>query len=89
MVMNQSTSSVACHHASVLETDRKLKSGNELVTVNELLLVNVTKEYASNVLSNVQDRVRLLGCKTCEYTTTINTTKSISHKSVQLRIGKR
>ena len=31
-----------------------------LVAVNEILLVNVTKEYASNVLSNVQDRVRLL-----------------------------
>ena len=46
--------------SSVLETDRKLKSGDELVAVNEILLVNVTKEYASNVLSNVQDRVRLL-----------------------------
>ena len=46
--------------SSVLETDGKLKSGDELVAVNEILLVNVTKEYASNVLSNVQDRVRLL-----------------------------
>ena len=46
--------------SSVLEADGKLKSGNELVAVNELLLVNVMKEYASNVLSNVQDRVWLL-----------------------------
>ena len=60
MVMYQSTSSVARHHASVLEADGKLKSGNELVAVNELLLVNVMKAYASNVLSNVQDRVWLL-----------------------------
>ena len=44
----------------LLEADRKLKSGDELVAVNKILLVNVTEEYASNVLSNVQDRVRLL-----------------------------
>ena len=46
--------------SSVLEADGKLRSGDEQVAVNEILLVNATKEYASNVLSNVQDRVRLL-----------------------------
>ena len=46
--------------SSVLQADGKLKSGDELIAVNEILLVNVTKEYASNVLTNVQDEVRLL-----------------------------
>ena len=46
--------------SSVLEADGKLKTGDELVAVNEILLVNVTKEYASKVLTNAQGRVRLL-----------------------------
>ena len=47
--------------SSVLEADGKLKSGDELAAVNEILLVNVMKKYASNALSNVlQDRVRVL-----------------------------
>ena len=46
--------------SSVLEADGKLKSGDKLVTVNKILLLNFMKEYASNMLSNVQDRVRLL-----------------------------
>ena len=45
---------------SVLQKDGRLKAGDELVAVNDTLLVNVTKEYASNVLSNVQGEVRLL-----------------------------
>ena len=44
--------------SSVLEADGKLKSGDELSAANEILF-KVTKEYASNVFSNVQYRMRL------------------------------
>ena len=45
---------------SVLQKDGKLKTGDELIAVNDLLLVNATKEYASHALSNVVGTVRLL-----------------------------
>ena len=45
----------------MLKADGKLKSGDEMVAVNEILVVNVTKEYASNVLNNVQDSRKVAG----------------------------
>ena len=45
---------------SVLQKEGKLKTGDELIAVNDVLLVNATKEHASEVLSNVEGCVRLL-----------------------------
>ena len=45
---------------SPLQGEGKLKSGDELVAVNDVLLVNTTKEYATEILSNTDGHVRLL-----------------------------
>ena len=45
---------------SVLQEDAKIKTGAELVAVNDLILYNLTKEYATQALSNVEGIVRLL-----------------------------
>ena len=37
-----------------------MKSGDELAAVNDLILYNSTKAYATEALSNVQGKVRLL-----------------------------
>ena len=44
----------------IAEMDGRLKSGDELIAVNDTLLVGVTKDFAINALSNIQDHVRLL-----------------------------
>ena len=45
---------------SVLQKDSKIKTGDELVAVNDLIIHNVTKDYATESLTNVQGTVRLL-----------------------------
>lgn len=45
---------------SVLHSDAKIKTGDELIAVNDIILVNATKEYATEALSSVQGAVRLL-----------------------------
>ena len=45
---------------SVLQKDSKIKTGDELVAVNDLIIHNVTKDYATEALTNVQGTVRLL-----------------------------
>ena len=45
---------------SVLQRDGKLKAGDQLIAVNDVLLVNAAKEHASEILSNVGGVVRLL-----------------------------
>ena len=45
---------------SVLQEDAKIKTGDELVAVNDLILYNSTKEYATQALSNVEGTIRLL-----------------------------
>ena len=45
---------------SVLQKDSKIKTGDELVAVNDLIIHNVTKDYATEALTNVQGPVRLL-----------------------------
>ena len=38
---------------SVLQEDAKMKTGDELVAFNDLILYDSTKEYATQALSNV------------------------------------
>ena len=45
---------------SVAEQDGRLKTGDELIAVNDTLLVGVNKDYAINALTNMQGHVRLL-----------------------------
>ena len=45
---------------SLSEQDGRLKSGDELVAVNDKLLVGISKDYAINALSNLEGVVRLL-----------------------------
>ena len=45
---------------SVLQKESKIKTGDELIAVNDVILVNSTKEYATQSLSNVEGTVRLL-----------------------------
>ncbi len=45
---------------SLAEQDGRLKSGDELVAMNEKLLVGVAKDVAINALSNLDGTVRLL-----------------------------
>lgn len=45
---------------SLAEKDGRLKSGDELIAVNDTLLVGVRKDFAINALSNMEGRVRLL-----------------------------
>lgn len=45
---------------SPLQREGKLKCGDELVAVNDILLVNTTKEYATETLSNIDGHIRLL-----------------------------
>lgn len=44
----------------IAERDGRLKSGDELIAVNDTLLVGVSKDFAINALSNLQGHVRLL-----------------------------
>ena len=44
----------------VLHEDAKIKTGDELVVVIDLILYDSTKEYATQALSNVEGTVRLL-----------------------------
>ena len=44
----------------MLQKDSKIKTGDELVAVNDLIIHNVTKDYATDALTNVQGTVRLL-----------------------------
>lgn len=44
----------------VAEKDGRLKSGDELIAVNDTLLVGASKDFAINALSNIRGRVRLL-----------------------------
>ena len=46
----------------MLQEDAKIKTGDELVAVNDLILYILTKEYATQALSlsNVEGTVRLL-----------------------------
>lgn len=45
---------------SLAERDGRLKSGDELIAVNETLLVGVAKDTAIETLSNISGNVRLL-----------------------------
>ena len=45
---------------SLAAADGRLKSGDELVAVNDTLLSGVRKDVAINALSNMEGRVRLL-----------------------------
>ena len=45
---------------SLAEQDGRLKSGDELVAMNEILLVGVGKDVAIDALSNLNGRIRLL-----------------------------
>ena len=45
---------------SLAERDGRLKSGDELIAVNETLLVGVAKDAAIETLSNISGKVRLL-----------------------------
>ena len=45
---------------SVLQEDAKIKTGDELVAVNDLILYNSTKEYATQALSNVEGTVIII-----------------------------
>ncbi len=45
---------------SVAERDGRLKPGDELVAVNDVLLVGVDKTYAVEALSNLEGLVRFL-----------------------------
>ena len=45
---------------SLAEENGRLKTGDELVAVNETLLVGVTKDFAINALSRMEGEVRLL-----------------------------
>ena len=45
---------------SLAEEDGRLKSGDELVAANEILLVGVSKDIAINALSNLEGGVRIL-----------------------------
>ena len=45
---------------SVLQENAKIRTGDELVVVNDLILYNSTKEYATQALSNVEVTIRLL-----------------------------
>ncbi len=45
---------------SLAEQDGRLKSGDELIAMNEKLLVGVGKDVAINALSNLEGAVRLL-----------------------------
>ena len=45
---------------SLAERDGRLKSGDELVAVNDTLLVGVAKDVAIETLSNLSGNVRLL-----------------------------
>lgn len=45
---------------SLAERDGTLKSGDELIAVNETLLVGVRKDFAINALSKMEGDVRLL-----------------------------
>ncbi len=45
---------------SLAERDGRLKSGDEIIAVNETLLVGMSKEYAINVLSKMEGTIRLL-----------------------------
>ena len=45
---------------SLAERDGRLKSGDELVAVNETLLVGVTKDIAIETLTNMSGKCRLL-----------------------------
>ena len=45
---------------SVSQEDAKIKTGDELMAVNDLILYNSTKEYVTQALSNVEGTVRLL-----------------------------
>ena len=44
----------------VAEKDGRLKSGDELIAVNDTLLVGVSKDFAINALSSMRGHVRLL-----------------------------
>ena len=44
----------------VLQEDAKIKTGDELVAVNNLILYYSTKEYATQALCNVEGTIRLL-----------------------------
>jgi hypothetical protein len=45
---------------SILQDEAKLKTGDELIAVNDIILVNASRDYAIEALSNVQGLVRLL-----------------------------
>ena len=45
---------------SVLTRDGKLKTGDELIAVNDIVLVNATKDSATEALSNIEGKIRLL-----------------------------
>ena len=45
---------------SLAEQDGRLKQGDELIAVNDTLLVGMSKDFAINVLSNMQGNARLL-----------------------------
>lgn len=45
---------------SVLVRDGRLKTGDELIAVNDVVLVNATKDIATEALSNSQGKIRLL-----------------------------
>ena len=45
---------------SLAEKDGKLKSGDELIAVNDTLLVGMRKDFAINTLSNIEGPIRLL-----------------------------
>ena len=45
---------------SLAEKDGQLKSGDELVAMNDKILVGVPKDVAINALSNLEGKVRLL-----------------------------
>ena len=45
---------------SMAEQNGQLKTGDELVAVNDTLLIGVDRDFAINALSNLQGSVRLL-----------------------------
>ena len=47
-------------HNGSAEKDGRLKSGDELIAVNDSLLVGVAKDVATETLSNLSGTVRLL-----------------------------
>lgn len=45
---------------SVFQLEGKLKTGDELIAVNDVILIGSTKEHASDVLNNLEGYVRVL-----------------------------